>query len=218
MALEQLKVKEIVRRAVNKEIDVPEFQRDFVWDPEQVKLLAESLYREYPVGSFLLWDSSAYREAKIAEGAKNSSWIVDGQQRTTALCILFGEKPYWWPSSADWNKTLARYDVMVNLLPDGDVRLEFALSNPIREKDPRWMSLREILSKEKESGRIDKTCSREGKSACFKSFAGHGIVRQNPCEHAAPVANQGYGNSHNKNFARSRGCCGNLCKAQSSGN
>ena len=148
MALEQLKVKEIVRRAVNKEIDVPEFQRDFVWDPEQVKLLAESLYREYPVGSFLLWDSSAYREAKIAEGAKNSSWIVDGQQ-TTALCILFGEKPYWWPSSADWNKTLARYDVMVNLLPDGDVRLEFALSNPIREKDPRWMSLREILSKEK---------------------------------------------------------------------
>jgi predicted nucleic acid-binding protein len=149
MALEQLKVKEIVRRAVNKEIDVPEFQRDFVWDPEQVKLLAESLYREYPVGSFLLWDSSAYREAKIAEGAKNSSWIVDGQQRTTALCILFGEKPYWWPSSADWNKTLARYDVMVNLLTDGDVRLEFALSNPIREKDPRWMSLREILSKEK---------------------------------------------------------------------
>ena len=71
MALEQLKVKEIVRRAVNKEIDVPEFQRDFVWDPEQVKLLAESLYREYPVGSFFLWDYSAYREAKIAEGAKN---------------------------------------------------------------------------------------------------------------------------------------------------
>ncbi|MDN5301747.1 MAG: hypothetical protein PWQ60_1261 [Thermoanaerobacteraceae bacterium] len=39
MALEQLKVKEIVRRAVNKEVDLPEFQRDFVWDPEQVKLL-----------------------------------------------------------------------------------------------------------------------------------------------------------------------------------
>jgi uncharacterized protein with ParB-like and HNH nuclease domain len=35
-------------------VDIPEFQREFVWDPEQVKLLAESLHRDYPVGSLLL--------------------------------------------------------------------------------------------------------------------------------------------------------------------
>lgn len=52
MALEQLKVREIVQQAVSKNVDIPEFQREFVWDPKQVKKLAESLYRGYPVGSF----------------------------------------------------------------------------------------------------------------------------------------------------------------------
>lgn len=147
MALEQVEISEIVQRAVQKSLDVPEFQRDFVWDPEQVKLLAESLYRGYPVGSFLLWDSSAYREAKTADGAQSSLWIVDGQQRTTALCLLFGQKPYWWPDAKDWNEALQRYDVMFNLLPDADgEQFDFALPNPIRRRDPRWMSVRRILA------------------------------------------------------------------------
>ncbi|GIW60661.1 MAG: hypothetical protein KatS3mg087_1727 [Patescibacteria group bacterium] len=82
-------------------MDIPEFQRDFVWDPEQVKKLAESLYRDYPIGSFLLWDSSGYQEAKTAQGTQASLWIVDGQQRTTALCLLLGQKPYWWGDAGE---------------------------------------------------------------------------------------------------------------------
>jgi len=110
----------------------------------------ESLYRNYPIGSFLLWDSSAYQESKTAQGSQASLWIVDGQQRTTALCLLLGQKPYWWPDARDWNKTLDRYDVLVNLLPEAkDDRLEFALPNPVRRRDPRWFSVREILSREK---------------------------------------------------------------------
>ncbi|RLB34708.1 MAG: hypothetical protein DRH12_17220 [Deltaproteobacteria bacterium] len=150
MAIEQLKVYEIVRNAVSKNVDIPEFQRQFVWDPQQVKLLTESLYRNYPIGSFLLWDSSEYEESKTAQGAKASQWIVDGQQRTTALSLLLGQKPYWWESAEEWNKALMRYDVMANILTEGnDDRIEFALSNPIRRRDARWISVREIL-------RIDK--------------------------------------------------------------
>lgn len=146
MALEQLKVREIVKQAVSKSVDIPEFQREFVWDPEQVKLLAESLYLQYPVGSLLLWDSLEYSEAKTAQGTQASLWIVDGQQRTTALCLLLGHKPYWWPDTQDWNKALDRYDVMVKLLPgEKGSRLEFALPNPIRRKDPRWVSVRAAL-------------------------------------------------------------------------
>ncbi|MCS6840119.1 MAG: DUF262 domain-containing protein [Roseiflexus sp.] len=150
MALEQLKVREIVRQAVSKNVDIPEFQRDFVWDTEQVKKLAESLYRDYPVGSFLLWDSSDYQESKTAQGTQASLWIVDGQQRTTALCLLLGQKPYWWSDAESWNRASERYDVLVNLLPgdDGD-RLEFALPNPIRRSDPRWIGVRAVLSKER---------------------------------------------------------------------
>lgn len=149
MALEQLKVKEIVKQAVSKNVDIPEFQREFVWDPEQVKLLAESLYRDYPIGSFLLWDSSGYQEAKTAQGSQASLWIVDGQQRTTALCLLLGQKPYWWADADKWNKDLQRYDVMVNLLPESsNDLLEFALPNPVRRRDPRWIGVRCVLSVE----------------------------------------------------------------------
>ena len=148
MALEQLKIREIVKQSVNKNVDIPEFQREFVWDPEQVKLLAESLYRDYPVGSFLLWDSSEYQEAKTAQGTQASFWIVDGQQRTTALCLLLGHKPYWWDDWEKWNKSLERHDVMVNILPV-DNRLEFALPNPIRRRDPHWLCIRSVLSVEK---------------------------------------------------------------------
>jgi hypothetical protein len=150
MALEQLKIHEIVRQAVGKSVDVPEFQRDFVWDPEQVKLLVESLYRDYPVGSFLLWDSSEYQESKTARGTQASLWIVDGQQRTTALCLLLGQKPYWWASAEKWNSALERNDVMVNVSPEeGDGRVEFALPNPVRRRDPRWVSVRRILGSER---------------------------------------------------------------------
>jgi len=145
MAIYQQKVREIVSKAVSKQVDIPEFQREFVWDPEQVKLLAESLFRGYPVGSFLLWNSAAYQEAKTAQGTEASLWIVDGQQRTTALALLLGQKPYWWSDAKDWNEALRRYDIMVNILHDNDERLEFARPNPVRERDPGWISLRDIL-------------------------------------------------------------------------
>jgi hypothetical protein len=146
MTLSQVTVAEIVKQAVNGDVNIPEFQRNFVWDPEKVKRLAESLYRNYPIGSFLMWDSSEYSEPRTAQGFPRPIWIVDGQQRITALCLLLGQKPYWWESTEDWNRALERYDVMVNILSEEDDRLEFALPNPVRRKDPRWVSIREVLS------------------------------------------------------------------------
>jgi len=97
----------------------------------------------------LLWDSSEYQESKTAQGTQASLWIVDGQQRTTALCLILGHKPYWWDDNERWNKSLEAYDVMVNLLPDGgDGGLEFALPNPIRRHDPRWLGVRQIIALE----------------------------------------------------------------------
>lgn len=151
MAIEQKSIIEIIKDAVNKRVDIPEFQREFVWDPEQVKLLVESLYRNYPIGSFLLWDSKEYQESKTAEGTQTSLWIVDGQQRTTALCLLVGQKPYWWDKAHDWNKALEKYDVMVRIYHgDRDDRVEFALPNPIRRNDASWISVRSVLSCETE--------------------------------------------------------------------
>jgi hypothetical protein len=145
----QVTIAEIVMQAVNGDINIPEIQRNFVWDPEKVKRLAESLYRNYPIGSFLMWNSSEYSEPRTAQVSPQPIWIVDGQQRITALCLLLGRRPYWWINVQDWNKALERYDVMVNILSEEDDRLEFALPNPVRRNDPCWVSIRKILSEER---------------------------------------------------------------------
>ena len=51
-------VGEAVERAVSGEWDVPEFQRQFVWQPSQVCGLIDSLWRNYPIGALLLWRSA----------------------------------------------------------------------------------------------------------------------------------------------------------------
>ena len=78
--------------------------------------LAESLWLSFPIGSLLLWDSQQPTEPRSASDAQSPSlWVVDGQQRVTALCILFGRKPYWWSSSEEWNKTIKKYDIRFDI-------------------------------------------------------------------------------------------------------
>lgn len=112
MAYEQITIRDIVDRAVNHNWSIPEFQRGFVWKATQVRDLAESLWYDYPIGSLLVWNSRGPAQEQHAHDARRPSlWVVDGQQRSTALCILCGRKPYWWPSVDEWNKTLRRYDI-----------------------------------------------------------------------------------------------------------
>ncbi|NIN65373.1 MAG: DUF262 domain-containing protein, partial [Anaerolineae bacterium] len=79
------------------------------------------------------------------DGQAPAMWIVDGQQRTTALCILFGRKPYWWDSAAEWERTLKRYDIRF------DVHTKeppfFVVSNAAIRKvrEPRYVPLRDLL-------------------------------------------------------------------------
>ncbi|HUY89383.1 MAG TPA: DUF262 domain-containing protein [Pirellulales bacterium] len=112
MAYESVKIREVVERAVAHSWSIPEFQRGFVWKSTQVRDLAESLWYDYPIGSILVWNSTGPAEEQVARDAQRPRlWVVDGQQRTTALCILSGRKPYWWPTAEEWHKTLKKYDI-----------------------------------------------------------------------------------------------------------
>lgn len=112
MAYTSFKTRDIVNSAVNHIWSVPEFQRGFVWKATQVRDLAESLWYDFPINSFLLWSSNGDVEARTAGDAQAPTvWIVDGQQRTTALCILFGRKPYWWGDAGEWQRTAKKYDI-----------------------------------------------------------------------------------------------------------
>src|SRR5258708_30078167 len=103
MAYASVTIKDIVERSVNHKWSIPEFQRGFVWKTTQVRDLVESLWLDYPIGSLLVWNSRGPVETRTATDAKGPSlWVVDGQQRTTALCLLSWRKPYWWGSTAEW--------------------------------------------------------------------------------------------------------------------
>jgi hypothetical protein len=88
-------------------------------------------------------------ESKTIKNPNPGNWIVDGQQRTTALALAFGDKPYWWPDAADWNDRLQKYDVAVRIGDGFEERLEFGLYTKERKLDHSWISARTILSRHK---------------------------------------------------------------------
>ncbi|MFZ2528189.1 MAG: DUF262 domain-containing protein [Rhodococcus sp. (in: high G+C Gram-positive bacteria)] len=66
---------------------LPEFQRGYVWNRDQVRGLMRSLYREYPVGGLLMWETSTSDVAvrgQITTGGVRQL-LLDGQQRVTSL-------------------------------------------------------------------------------------------------------------------------------------
>lgn len=80
---------------------IPIFQRGFVWDPNNIKFLWDSIYRHYPIGSFLVWETEermpSHREffgITLKPNEKgNFNYILDGQQRITSLLgSIKGEK------------------------------------------------------------------------------------------------------------------------------
>lgn len=85
-------VERIVAEALDGRIRVPHFQRPLRWSSSDVIALFDSIHRGFPIGEFLL----ARREADadrisigpvVIDAAKRSDclWVVDGQQRITAL-------------------------------------------------------------------------------------------------------------------------------------
>jgi hypothetical protein len=70
-------------------IGLPELQRPFVWPNVNVRNLFDSIYRGYPAGFLLFWDTGAEGALKTI-GTKGDRLppkmaIVDGQQRLTSL-------------------------------------------------------------------------------------------------------------------------------------
>ncbi len=141
-----LKIHNLVDSAVGHELSVPEFQRGFVWKPAQVRDLAESLWLDYPIGSILIWNSRAgTQERVVSDGRHPADWLVDGQQRTTALCILFGRKPYWWPDAESWEKAMKRYDIRFDVEANEQPFFKVADAAIRKTKVHRWLQLSDLL-------------------------------------------------------------------------
>lgn len=90
------RLEEVAEQVRNGEIKLPRFQRPFVWKRRDMLKLLDSIYRGYPIGSLLIWNSSQklISERSIEGMPLNesnsehypTSYLLDGQQRLTTLC------------------------------------------------------------------------------------------------------------------------------------
>jgi len=79
-------------------IGLPDIQRPFVWPNAKVRDLFDSMYKGYPVGYFLFWQTGAEDTGTkgIGQSTKQKSpslLIVDGQQRLTSLYAVVQREP-----------------------------------------------------------------------------------------------------------------------------
>lgn len=98
---EKYKLSELVEKIRNHEILLPNFQRDYVWKPNQQERLAISCILGLPVGGLLMLKGKAgdfsYREiagpasGDPLSGEKEVYFLLDGQQRMTTLKFIFDD-------------------------------------------------------------------------------------------------------------------------------
>jgi hypothetical protein len=86
------KVEDLVDMVFRGHVRVPSFQRGLRWEASDVQDLFDSIYRGYPIGSLLFYQRPAkagrIRVGPLAVDAPEKDdawWVVDGQQRLTAL-------------------------------------------------------------------------------------------------------------------------------------
>src|SRR5579884_154218 len=83
---------------------LPEFQRGYVWNREQVRGLMHSLYRKHPVGSLLVWVTKTENANARGDGQLSPGFVkllLDGQQRITSLYgIIRGKPPRFFDGNA----------------------------------------------------------------------------------------------------------------------
>lgn len=84
---------------------MPVFQRGYVWNRDQVRKLMNSLYRGYPIGELLVWNTATDHTLSRGEGPLtpgNVNLILDGQQRMTTLYgIIRGVPPKFFDGNAN---------------------------------------------------------------------------------------------------------------------
>lgn len=96
-----MQVGKLLDRVESNAIVLPEFQREFVWKRQQAKELMDSLYKGYPIGGLLTWETENPPEIKndAIDEEKQALFeiLLDGQQRLTVLYMLLKDEipPYY---------------------------------------------------------------------------------------------------------------------------
>lgn len=99
MAKAEASVQELVGMIERGELRLPEMQRRYVWKSTRVRDLLDSLYRGYPSGAILLWETDEVvplQEFSVPQQKnpyQSTRLLLDGQQRLTSLSAVIRGEP-----------------------------------------------------------------------------------------------------------------------------
>ena len=125
---------------MNRQYFLPAIQREFVWKPEQIVELFDSIMRGYPISSFLFWElkpenrdkwqvykflekarhGGTHNELASTDGVAHLSMVLDGQQRLTSLMIglkgtyTMKRKYGRWDSADTWSMQRLHIDLLAD--------------------------------------------------------------------------------------------------------
>lgn len=136
------KIKDVIDDIQKHKYFLPAIQREFIWKPEQIERLFDSLMQGYPISSFLFWqvekenlnqfkfyhfiqnfhekEQRHNEPADLSHHTEAITAVLDGQQRLTSLYIgLTGSYSYKTPYMR-WDNPNAfpKRILCLNLLPD----------------------------------------------------------------------------------------------------
>lgn len=137
-----MKISTILDHIDSGHMALPEFQRGYVWNRDQVRGLFDSLYRRHPVGGLLVWATESKTadhrgDAPLAAGVVKL--LLDGQQRMTSLYgVVRGVAPKFFDGNAQ-----AFTGLRFHLESE-----TFAFFQPLKmQGDPLWIDVTELMQR-----------------------------------------------------------------------
>jgi len=89
----------LIKQVTSGKLRVPRFQRSYIWKPDQIIHLFDSIYNMYPIGSLLIWETASPMSSidklgpiDIPASVEGTAYgyLLDGQQRMTTLAVVLG--------------------------------------------------------------------------------------------------------------------------------
>lgn len=135
-----MKISTILDHIDSGHIALPEFQRGYVWNRDQVRGLFDSLYRRHPVGGLLVWATESRTAEHRGDGELAPGIVkllLDGQQRMTSLYgVIRGRSPKFFDGNANAFTGL-RFNLETQT---------FEFYQPVKMKDdPLWIDVTQLM-------------------------------------------------------------------------
>lgn len=144
MSTDERSINELMSEIKKGEIQLPDFQRGWVWEDSRIQALIASITSNYPIGAamFLEYGNENIRfKYRMLEGVDTqnvtlpSKLILDGQQRLTSIySALFNSAPVQTKTNKDQSIRCFYYMNIVNALDDSSDRIDAIFSVPENKK------------------------------------------------------------------------------------